>query len=851
MRTDFNAYLNEQKKQNLYSSKMDKVVIKEGFFDNKKYTGSVAIIDLESKDVITTLSNLYKNNDAAKILGDGASALSKGEKGFARTVKADMVAMFMKLKKATENLNKIFGITKADVTALASVEVSEKEIKYYFFKGPKKNPLAFAERFRDEVGRDPMLAPLKSAIDVDEATFYKADVQKKRKEEPFFDPKNHIKEIMNSPFVDNIVSSLKNKLHSEIKAAEEKAKKGNLVTVYSVQYKVDDELIKEVMKDDNARSLNQFYEILVSRINNDLVKTLNQIDDISEYIGFIPTKSYGFNLYFKDRDTAEIVSEKLSGGEDGKVSERKRYEKKLGEYYQLLIKTSEGKCDALRAAGVDASGAKDYFKGTLFARKHIAEMVKEKFPAADDQHVVLQYIVRYDKDELKKLLSNFNLLDYDDKKNIRPAFKAKLKEVLNNILKVYKDELVALTSEGTNLVFTFKTSASIDAVKNRIASAMTCTLQSIKVQKTTITEKEAQTFRRQLNELDDLESFYMAVDKLKGEVSSFDEKQKVVRIGVQLKKDALKAMLTDKYAAEGKDLIDKITKAASETKGFLGITVPNKDKGEIAIYFKDEESFTAVKEKILGVKDELLEGFNDPEIVTLNAEDVRNISSDTDSFINYLKQLFDEKQADANAELDKKNSEFTYGLSIPFSVNNFIKKHLNDKIGDLVTAYRAEDITESFKSVFKASLLKSINMLNEKAEKTNNDRQAHIVMTLELLKNKAAETLKEFMNNPEDGDMAKSIFDDLIRYRWTTVVDKKIKSALNANRWSDEAIATNYKSEVKNNQFILYTTGKAREKFQKILRTNAAKIFGNIYTKDSAAESAFSNIEIKEFKNFN
>ena len=106
MRTDFNAYLNEQKKQNLYSSKMDKVVIKEGFFDNKKYTGSVATIDLESKDVITTLSNLYKNNDAAKILGDDASALSKGEKGFARTVKADMVAMFMKLKKATENLNK-------------------------------------------------------------------------------------------------------------------------------------------------------------------------------------------------------------------------------------------------------------------------------------------------------------------------------------------------------------------------------------------------------------------------------------------------------------------------------------------------------------------------------------------------------------------------------------------------------------------------------------------------------------------------------------------------------------------------------------------------------------------------
>lgn len=724
MKTDFNEYLTEQKKQNLYSSKMDKVVIKEGFFDNKKYTGSVATIDLESKDVITTLANLYKNNDAAKILGDDTSALSKGEEGFARTVKADMVAMFMKLKKATENINKIFGITRADVTALASVEVSEKEIKYYFFKGPKKNPLAFAERFRDEVGRDSVLAPLKSAIDIDEATFYKADVQKKRKEEPFFDPKEHVKEIMSSPFVDKIVASLKNKLSSEIKAAEEKAKKGNLITVYSVQYKVDDELINEVMKDDNAKSLNQFYEILVSRINDDLIKTLNQIDDISEYIGFIPTKSYGFNLYFKDRDTAEIVSEKLSGGEDNKVSERKRYEKKLGEYYQLLIKTGDGKCNALRAAGIDASAAKDYFKGTLFARKHIAGMIKEKFPAAEDQHLVLQYIIKYDSEDLKKLMSNFNLLDsVTEKENIPAAFKAKLKDAINDIQKVYKDELVAVTSERTNLVFTFKASASIDSVKNRIASAMICPLDSIKVQKTTITEKEAQALHKQLDELDDLKSFYLA----------------------------------------------------------------------------------AV-------------------------------------------EIFSNKQANDTVEADKKNSEFTYGLSIPFSVNNFIKKHINDKISDLITAFKKEEMSESFKSVFKLSLLKSINMLNEKAD---NSTHARIIATLDILKNKADITLKEFITNDEAGATAKSIFDDLIKYRWSEIVDKKIKAVLNAAGYTDEVIAKNYKSEVKNNQFILYTTGKAHLKIQSLLRTNAMKIFGNIYTKDSASESSFSNLEINELKDFN
>ena len=51
MRTDFNAYLNEQKKQNLYSSKMDKVVIKEGFFDNKKYTANISFNFAGSNDV--------------------------------------------------------------------------------------------------------------------------------------------------------------------------------------------------------------------------------------------------------------------------------------------------------------------------------------------------------------------------------------------------------------------------------------------------------------------------------------------------------------------------------------------------------------------------------------------------------------------------------------------------------------------------------------------------------------------------------------------------------------------------------------------------------------------------------
>ena len=780
MRSDFDKYLTEQKKQNLYSSKMGKVIIKEGLFDNKEYKGAEVVIDLKDKHVIETLANIYKDNSKART----TTALDKGEDEFIAAVKDDMVELFKHLKNATRNLNKLFALNKNNLTALASVEVNTNEITYVFFRGPKKNPQAFAKRFRDEVARDPLIAPLSKAMDINDRTFYKNDVRNSRDNEPYFDPEKHADAIKNSPLVSKIISELTVKLSREIKSAEEKTKKGNLITVYSVPYTIDDELIKEVMKNPNSTGLNKFYEILVTHINKNLENILSQISDISEYIGFIPTKSYGLNLYFKDKDTAEIVSEKLNG-DTSKVSERKRFEKKLGDNYQIFIKSTKDTLSGLRAAGDDADAAKDYFKGTLFARKHIAGIVKEKFPAADDQHVVLQYIVRYDNEELKKLLSNFNLLDHDDK-HIRPAFKAKLKDVRNNIQKVYNDELIALNSEGTNLVFTFKSSASIDSVKNRIASAMTCSLSAIKVQKTTITEKEAQAFHKQLDELDDLESFYLAIDKLKGSVDSFSKNQKVAKVVIKLKDDFIKTMLSDKYKDEAKNLIDQIIQGANESKEFLGLTTPVKDTGVINMYFKSKESFDdTIKDKMLAAGlDKFIDGFNEPEMVTISAENARSITTDPTSFIEYCHKLYTNRQDNE-----------VYQFTINYSYSKFIENYKERKLGDILNS--AGKLYESFKTNLKYELIKTINLLSEAKKSEESSPLAAAKLSDEHLKVLEANkdtTLIDFINDSADTAHNKVIIKHLIDSAWKCF-GLNIKTSL-LHKYSEETLKSKYSSGI-------------------------------------------------------
>ena len=50
-----------------------------------------------------------------------------------------------------------------------------------FFKGPKSNPKAYAERFIDSVKRDPEIALLSKKLDIVPETYYKNDIVEDRK----------------------------------------------------------------------------------------------------------------------------------------------------------------------------------------------------------------------------------------------------------------------------------------------------------------------------------------------------------------------------------------------------------------------------------------------------------------------------------------------------------------------------------------------------------------------------------------------------------------------------------------------------------------------------------------------
>jgi hypothetical protein len=458
MNDTFKSYLARQKAENKYSSSPSKELLGEGIFDNKKYECYAVKLDFTDKALVKVMTDALINEYKSRTDSEGKadpvkSLIAKGTDGFKDDLRNKVTDLVINTIKSTKNLKNFFGLGK-DSSALASVEVVDNTVlKYIFFPGPKKNPKAFAERFIDEIGRDPDVAILKSRMDIVPETFYKSDIKRRREDNIFYkaaknpDDAEVREKIKDSGFVNGIVATLGEGVEKHLKTVDEQNEKGNLISVFSVPYKIDDELIDSTAKD--SKNIDEFYTKLADKINKELVATLKQVSKIDDYFGFIPTKTYGFNLYFKDKDVATDIAEKLNQDGNANVSERKRYEKKMTKLYQLLGGSSE-----LSGLSHPEGGMDEYFRGTLFARTRVAERVKERFPGIEDQVSVTQYVVKYDEGELKQLLAEFDL--DSAKEDIRARVKQKLQEVLSNLQKVYEDELISMGSEGSNLIFFFK-----------------------------------------------------------------------------------------------------------------------------------------------------------------------------------------------------------------------------------------------------------------------------------------------------------------------------------------------------------------------------------------------------------
>lgn len=742
MKDTFKAYLSQQKADNKYTTAPSMEILDEAnpfarFTANKKYDCYAVTLDFTSEYMVKTLTNVlineYKANSGEsgnKSQNPAKSIIAMGPDEFAANLKDKIYEMIAETVKATKNLRTFFGLGK-ESSALACIQEEEnKSIKYIFFKASEKNPKAYAERFRDEVGRNSKISLLKKGMDIVEESYYKSDIVEARKSSIYINPEKHKEKIESTDFMNTVVAELQDKVTRELNEAGEKMEKGHLISVYSIPFKIDDTLIKEVANKHN--DVTSFYDELADKINKELVEILKQIPKLDDYIGFIPTKSYGFNLYFKDKDTAAEVAEKLNQDGSDKVTEKKRYEKKMTALYKLL-----GKSNDFTDLSYATDNPADFFRGTLFARTHVAELIKEKLPSAEDQLVIYQYVVKYDNDELKNFLHHFDLDATAE--NIRNDVKEKLKAVLENLQKVYNDDLVSMTSEGSNLVFMFRKSASISGVQTRIANAMSCELNRIKVTKTALTKKEVDSFKEKIAELNDLESFYKAVEKLNGETV------KLFKCEITLKDEIIKKIVDDQYKEQALDFLNNITKLAETAEGFAGITVPGKDEGLITLYLKDKESLPIIKDAILQKYDNEIKSFTDNlEEVTLNRVDADKLNSmmEGDNLINYFKNILDDKnEEDAQVINHYVYFHFIFDKLLGCKVKDYLT---NEPLWNqfISTAHTKKESTQmSFEETFKMRLMESIK-LYEASDKASTDGVA--------IKNALIDWFKEIPDDKKD-----------------------------------------------------------------------------------------------------
>jgi hypothetical protein len=320
-----------------------------------------------------------------------------------------------------------------------------------------------------------------------------------------------------------------------------------------------------------------------------------------------------------------------------------------------------------------------------------------------------------------------------------------------------------------------------------------------------MTKKEMDTMHSKISELENLESFYMAVEKLTGSVDSFQEERTVIRYDIVMNDNYLKKLATDKYDENGKKLIEDITEKAKTTEGFLGITVPGEQEGSrISLYFKDESSFTTARDNIMQIENDAIEKFTDPTKVKVRTRDIKNLTSDPTAFIEHLKKLYSQNQDAADKQTAK---TLVVALNRDTLGRMNIREFCANKNKALLKMLTGrEEIKESatFGNSLKISLMESIHLLTEKEEDilTSAGHQLHTMYKFTQTPGKENATFNDFASEKRENV---TLFDALcnnilrsIEYRLVELPSK-----------SYENIKEHVKSERENYTLTIHFSAKA------------------------------------------
>lgn len=458
----FNEYLNEKKKANSYSSEF---ILTEGLFGigkDKEREAYGVIINFADDAVINHIAKALLNNDTfkkeEKKKGKAADKDPMSNKDAYKARATEIISTY--IKNLADRYNKAKGRIIAKVK-------NDNEVIYLFKKYNDSQPKAYANSFIKLIGNMATndtatnMAYLSEIAEVVKTTYTnreKGDAAGKGN--IFNNPA--AENIEKSDFVMNVTANIYNKVKERIDKNAEFAKKGNLITVFSIPYKISDEsivkLAEELKKENANATAGNFFDKLASVANNNIVdflKTLSE-DGLNDYLGIVPVKTYGFNLYFKDRDTAEQAAEGLNqDGTDVKVSERKRYEGKIVNRPKVLAASVD--INGKTLTGISDAGS--WLMGTRFAVEHVIGLIGDIYPEAKTAREVKIATVKVDDEWIKnKILKNENNTEFYMAESLKDR-------VFKPLVDHGKENFVSASSEGSNLVFIFTGNTSTDNIE--------------------------------------------------------------------------------------------------------------------------------------------------------------------------------------------------------------------------------------------------------------------------------------------------------------------------------------------------------------------------------------------------
>lgn len=695
MEQNFEQYLTEMKDKNLYSNEVESNFLNElslntrfdPFKTDKKARPCISVaIDFTSEKFI---------NNAAEQIKDLKGDEAKTKEAITNKI-CDYIA----------KINDAFRATSGHLFVRGS---DNGTLKYYFKMYSKTDPEGNANDFKSRIDQELELSFIKNNMIVKDDTYSRIEKINLEKKPNELNPAENatettIKEnLANSVFVKNVVEKISGTIKERIEKANNLAKNGELKQVYCVPFKISETLINA--NKDKSDNIDTFWDNLVNEINNGFKNALENLgDNISSYIGFVPIKTHGLNIYFTDMDAAEQFAEQLTQEGTPNVSGRKRYEKKIAAYPQLLQDNNE------TIAGRELAGIEHavlYFKSTLFAREKIASLIKEKFPNADDMIVVKRYAVKLPKEIINDILKAKQGGDLD----VNTCYTNYIKKLIEPFLKA--EEFIGAGSEKDEIEFIFTRKASTDKVKEALTNELHINRDDIKVNDLSLTQKEIEESSKSIR--DDsaaAKNFKSLIDEITGN----DEHDKIElnTLEIQLTNEQ-KSKLVDTIKANSGNVQKVISNFATELDKVLKakvnsyITFNCLEDYKVRVYFKDSAGIDQAKEVFASSKMFTVGESGTTTVTNTDFKKFKNVHN-TDG----LEKSIGKTNAD-NAEAAA-NKKYTYTIKKS-------KEYDGLSIKDFATALKSlpESLNESFKTTLFNYLLKTTNIINEVTQKEVND----------------------------------------------------------------------------------------------------------------------------------